>query len=165
MTIQDLGSIADVIAAVATVAGLVYVAVQIRQNTRAVRANTHHAVSNSYITVNSWVACDPSLARLFRVGRDDLAALDEDERVQFDFMLLSVFQVYETIYFQHMIGTAEEQLFANFEHDVAMVLKAPGVRQWFRETPFAFSPGFRAYITSRILAEQGPWEDGDDDGS
>ena len=34
MTIQDLGSIGELIAAVATLATLVYLAVQIRQNSR-----------------------------------------------------------------------------------------------------------------------------------
>ena len=38
MTIQDLGSIGERLAAVATLATLFYLAVQIRQNTKAVRA-------------------------------------------------------------------------------------------------------------------------------
>ncbi len=37
MTIQDLGSLGELIAAVATVATLVYLALQIRQNTHTLR--------------------------------------------------------------------------------------------------------------------------------
>ena len=40
MTIQDLGSIGELIAAIATVATLVYLAVQLKQNTRALRSQT-----------------------------------------------------------------------------------------------------------------------------
>ena len=50
MTIQDLGSLGELIAAVATVATLGYVALQIRQNTRSVRAASRHDIAYGYRT-------------------------------------------------------------------------------------------------------------------
>lgn len=110
VTIQDLGSLGEFVAAVATLATLGYLAVQIRKNTLAVRAGSHHAVSDSFITVNSWPARDPALARLWRVGGNNLDDLSEDERVQFGFIMLSAFRVYETTYYQNQVGTGEKQL-------------------------------------------------------
>ena len=141
----------EFVAAVATLATLAYLAVQIRQNTLAVRAASHHAVTDSFITVNSWVARDPSMARIYRIGIDNLAGLSEDERVQFGFMLLSVFRVYETTYYQHRVGTAEEQLFLSVERDMSFILGTPGVRQWWEEGPFGFSSDFRRYVEAKIL--------------
>ena len=152
MTLQDLGSLGEFVAAIATLATLVYLAVQIRQNTRAVRAGSHQAVSDSFIAVNSWVARDPSLARIYRVGMDNLDDLTEDEQVQFSFMLLSVFRVYETAYYQNRVGTAEEQFFVSVERDIAFVLANAGVRQWWEETPFGISPEFRSYIEAHVLS-------------
>ncbi len=43
MTIQDLGSIGELVAAIATLATLGYLAVQIRQNTRSMRAAAFQA--------------------------------------------------------------------------------------------------------------------------
>ena len=40
MTIQDLGSIGEFVAAIATVATLVYLAIQIRSNTAALRSES-----------------------------------------------------------------------------------------------------------------------------
>ena len=48
MTIQDLGSLGELIAAVATIATLVYLAMQIRQNTKQVRASTFQGVSRGW---------------------------------------------------------------------------------------------------------------------
>ena len=42
MSIQDLGSIGELIAALATLAALIYLAVQVRQNTRAIKSATFH---------------------------------------------------------------------------------------------------------------------------
>ena len=154
MTLQDLGSLGEFVAAIATLATLVYLAVQIRQNTLAVRAGSHQAVSDSFIAVNSWVARDPSLARIYRVGIDNLDDLSEDERVQFGFMLLSVFRVYETTYYQDRVGTAEEQLFLSVERDIGVVLANAGVRQWWEETPFGISQEFRDYVEVNVLGSE-----------
>ncbi len=146
MTIQDLGSIGEFVAAAATLATLAYLAVQIRKNTLAVRAGSHQAVSDSFITLNSWIALNPSIARIYRLGADSPDDLTEDERVQFGFMLLSVFRAYETTYYQHRVGTLDEQLFLSVERDIASVLASSGVRRWWEETPFSFSPEFRSYV-------------------
>jgi hypothetical protein len=111
MTLQDLGSIGELLAAVATIATLAYLSVQIRQNTRALRASSHHAVTDSFNHINMALGQDPTLGRVFRKGNAGLAELTEDERITFGFIHLSVFRVFETLFYQREIGTAEEQLF------------------------------------------------------
>lgn len=44
MTIQDLGSIGELVAAIATIATLAYLAVQVRQNTRSLRSSAFQAI-------------------------------------------------------------------------------------------------------------------------
>lgn len=156
MTIQDLGSVGEFVAAAATLATLAYLAVQIRKNTIAVRAGSHQAVSDSFIALNSWIARDPAVARIYRVGADHLDELTEDERVQFGFMLLSVFRAYETTYYQHRVGTLDEELFLSIAGDIAVVLGSPGVRKWWAETPFSFSPEFRGYLEAHVLGPDEP---------
>ena len=48
MTIQDLGSLGELLAAIATFVTLLALAVEIRENTRAMRAASHHTISNSF---------------------------------------------------------------------------------------------------------------------
>ena len=47
LTLGQLGSLGEFLAAIATLATLIYLAVQIRQNTRATRAASHHAITDS----------------------------------------------------------------------------------------------------------------------
>jgi hypothetical protein len=48
LTIQDLGSIGELIAAIATVATLAYLALQIRQNTRAIQGSALRARDDAH---------------------------------------------------------------------------------------------------------------------
>ena len=150
MTIQDLGSIGEFVAAVATIVTLAYLATQIRQNTRAVRATSHQAATDSFNAINTLVAHDPCLARIYRVGSDGLANLTEDERVQFSFLFLAAFRVFETVYYQSKAGTLEDQLSAIEQNSVALLLRSSGGREWWEENPFAFSPEFHEHVEQQV---------------
>ena len=71
MTIQDWGSIGELIAAIATVATLIYLAAQIRQNSKHTDATTEDAVASRFNDVNLLIASDPQLADLLADGLDD----------------------------------------------------------------------------------------------
>ena len=104
MTIQDLGSIGELIAAIATVATLVYLALQIRQNTRAL----HHAAERAIREdANSWRANliqHPEVAELYRKGLVDPGALDSIERLRFRMLLDALFATWQYIFRAEQIG-------------------------------------------------------------
>ena len=64
MTIQDLGGIGELIAAVATIATLAYLAIQVRQNTRALRSSTFQQISMDLsLSAASGVHAHPGFGR------------------------------------------------------------------------------------------------------
>ena len=64
MTIQDLGSVGELVAAIATVVTLVYLAIQIRSNTIATRSAAAQSVHEAFTTWYRLLAADVSLGRL-----------------------------------------------------------------------------------------------------
>ena len=146
MTIQELGSLGELVAAIATVATLIYLALQIRRNTQATRAGSFHAISDSMNHVNVSVAQNPELARIWVVGSADRGTLSEQERLQYDNVLLSYFHVFETMFFQARVGAGEGDLVLAEERSIRTVLSTPGVREWWTENPYAFGTDFRGYI-------------------
>ena len=151
MTIQDLGSLGELIAAVATVATLVYLAAQIRQNTRALRSSSFHGVTDSFNQINMGIANDESLARIFRLGSEDLAQLTDDERVRFAFMFLSAFRVFETLYYQDIQRVGESNLWEAEKTTMVALLSGPGAREWWDSNLLSFTPSFREFVGREIL--------------
>jgi hypothetical protein len=96
-----------------------------------------HAVTDSFNQLNLAIAQDASLARVCRLGRERLADLDEDERVRFDFLLLGVFRVFETLYFQHKHGTGDPALWSAETNTLVSLLGAPGTREWWTSNPLS----------------------------
>jgi len=90
MTIQDLGALGEFIAAIATLATLVYLALQLRSNTNVSRFDAH-LKTRQLSAEAAKIMADPEKARIWRVGLSDPDALTEDERGSFfNIMLLVV---------------------------------------------------------------------------
>ena len=84
MTIQELGSIGELVGAVATIATLVYLATQIRQNSKIITASTAASTRERQIEVSRIIGTNVEAARVWRVGLSDRAALTADEMQQLD---------------------------------------------------------------------------------
>ena len=82
MSIQDLGALGELLAAIATVATLIYLATQIRQNTRSNETNAIDMAMSGYAQVNQTLT-DPTIASIYRRGMNDPSCLSDDELVQF----------------------------------------------------------------------------------
>ena len=110
MSLEDLGNIGEFVAAVAVVVSLIYLAVQIRQNTRSVRAATHHSSARSATETQNLFAQSNDLARIFRIGSREPEELAEDERQRLDAMLLSIFMWYEDTFFQYQQSMIDREV-------------------------------------------------------
>ena len=83
MTLQDLGSIGELVGAIATVATLIYLAIQIRSNTLALRSTAAQSVHESFATWYRMLAGDEGLSELMAKGLRDYSLLSETERARF----------------------------------------------------------------------------------
>ena len=86
MTIQDLGSIGEFVAAIATLITLVYLALQLRNNTRVSRYDAH-LKARQLVAESGKVLSEPDKARIWRVGLSDPDALSEDEQISFNMIM------------------------------------------------------------------------------
>lgn len=89
MSLEALGNIGDFVGGVAVVVTLIYLAVQIRQNTRQVHQSVELARAASVKAANAVepsllaIAQDPELARIFREGLTDYSSVKGDDQLRF----------------------------------------------------------------------------------
>jgi hypothetical protein len=93
LTIQELGSLGELIAAIATVVTLIYLATQIRHNNKALAEATSGQLNASYASINSRISSDAQFAELFIRGRNDIESLDPVELERFRAFVQDVLNV------------------------------------------------------------------------
>jgi hypothetical protein len=155
VTIQDLGNLGELVAAIATVATLGYLAVQIRQNTRALRGTSHDSHVNRLQAWQLAIASDPALTSiLFRFSRGD--DLTEEEVARLRNLWNYAFVGTEALYHQHLRGNIDAEIWNSQLARVSALIAQPRFRRyWQHERSFKFTESFERVIEHEIrLAER-----------
>jgi hypothetical protein len=142
VTIEQLGSIGEVVGAVATVATLAYLALQIRQNTaqieqgtRAARGSAYQAVLAQNQAATAQVPVDAELADIIRRGIEDSAALSEPDYFRFNWMLSAQFYAWDNAFYQFQDGVLPSERWESLVEQIRWFLKAPGYRARYATWP------------------------------
>jgi hypothetical protein len=152
MTLAEISQISQTLGSAAVVASLIFVGVQLRQNTKATRASSHHAVSEALNRVNLLWARNSDAARIWLSGISDRRALSPEDQWRFDSMMRAYLHVCETMYTQAELGAGDAGIVIAEENGIKNVFSSDGVKAWWGENPFGFSPAFRGYVEKLTAA-------------
>jgi hypothetical protein len=150
MTIQDLGSLGELIAAVATIITLAYLALQIRQNTVVSRASTVQETARITTTLAQSLYGDPELALLFDRGRQDLTQLSDAERSRFSYIMIAFMRLGQNAHYQFEQGMMDEDVWSGYRERVLQWVAEPGARQWWSENRASYSQTFAAFVDREL---------------
>ena len=99
MNWQVLAAVAEIVGSVAIVFSLVYLAIQIRQGTKATRAATYQSVMMSVGTMSTAIVQSADAAEIIFRGGQDLSRLSGPERVRFEQMASALFRHYDVLFY------------------------------------------------------------------
>ncbi len=151
VTIQDAGSIGELIAAAATVATLVYLAAQIRSNTNSVEANSVHAVTSLLGDVNRSMIENSEVARIDFEGRRNFSNLDPVEQLRFSGLMANRFRQFEDMHHHYRRGLLNDARWRVQRQVIAAFLGNPGVAEWWRTiASVGFPEEFVAEVNSLL---------------
>ena len=150
MNWEAVGAISQIIGAVLVGITLIYLAIQLRQNTSALKSSTFLAVSSLMgSTMEVW-ATHSDLAPLLIKAQAGLDQLSPDERARFGFVMMMAYRRVETVVVQRHLGFIDRELTEGFERSALSVLHSKGVRQWWDASKDAFSNVFSAWVDEKI---------------
>jgi hypothetical protein len=127
-----LGSFGEFVGAIAVVLTLVYFAVQIRQNTGAVRAAALNAAITSLSNVREAAIVHLDVATLFRVGTADPDRLSDDDRERFRLLIHSITTAIWNVYAQSKYVGLSEDIWETQKITLSRIINTTG-GTWFWE--------------------------------
>jgi hypothetical protein len=151
VTLQDLGSIGEFIAAIATVVTLVYLAIQIRQNTRSVRTAAFQEASRDFTESIDHMSRDPDLCRIYLAGAKDFESLPREERLRFSIYFTGVLRRCENLLYQTREGMVNRDDWEGVRETVRQTFALPGVVTWWKRSHGLFNAELRDFIEHEVL--------------
>jgi len=157
MSIQEWAAIAEIIGAVAVVASLVYLAVQIRQNTHGLSMSlksTELAAFERNVEAGNRIReifiLNPEVSELYELGLKSYADLGGSDKLRFGMVLRNVFSAFQGAYIRQLTYGNDPANFAGSELLIDSYIRFRGVREWLIEEDRDWRPQFAAIVQQRV---------------
>jgi hypothetical protein len=142
VNLEDLGNVGEFIGGLAVFVTLVYLAIQIRQNTRMLRASAEQTTRSDSTAVIGLSAMSPENASVYHRGLADPDTLSPEERTHFYLILSANFYHLNQGYAGHRSGTQSDDTWMSQWQGLQFFATQPGVQVWWEhQGKHLISPG------------------------
>lgn len=152
--LESLANLGEIIGAIAVVVSLIYLAVQVRQNTQAQRTENFSRALDRVAAMQAALSQDSEASVIFSKGVADPSNLRPRERMQFTWAMYELFGAFEFMFLASKTNSIPEEVWRRWSAAVAFWLSFSGVQTWWKMRPIPFTDSFSSYIES--LLENNP---------
>jgi len=152
MNWEAIGAIGNIAGAVLVGVTLIYLAVQLRQNTAALTSSTFLAISSLMSSNMETFASHADFGPLLIKSQGGLDCLSQDERARFGFLMMMAYRRVETVVVQRQLGFMDPALTAGFERSALSGFASLGARQWWEGSKGAFSALFSTWVDTQLAS-------------
>jgi hypothetical protein len=154
MKLSEWASIAEIASAAAVVVSLIYVGVEVSQNTAAVKASTQQAMIDYGREQSEILVTDDRLADLVSRGEESPGSLTPHERRQFYEFTTWRLSMWELSFLNHRSGLIDEEMWLAWDgYYRLLVSDRAGYRAFWSDTRPQWDPRFMAHIDASGLSE------------
>jgi hypothetical protein len=152
MNLEQYSAIAEIIGVLAVILTLIYLSIQIRANTAAVKRESKHTaleLANCFaVTLGSSGEC----SAVFGKGLSEFDTLQDHEKIQFYNLFSMLISMADAVYTDYQLGiTTRDEFVRNFKTQ-AMFLKTPGGTAYW-DAFGAHNKGLEKYINEHIFSD------------
>ena len=157
MNWEMIGAISELVGAIGVIVTLVYLAVQVQQNTKYLAESTKLAEAgqiettlNLAVETRKLLLLNPDLVDLYNRGAQSFLTLDPIEQVRFDQLLRINFLQAQTMYLRYLLFDDDPEGYVGPTRMLEQSLQLLGVREWLNQVETDWRPEFRAWVESAI---------------
>ncbi len=151
LDITTLAAWGEFIGGIGVIASLVYLATQIRQNSKLLTASAATTTDSYNSTTATLLAQDPEVARIWWDGLADREALSEPDRRRFDSLNALLLNGFQQQFRLTRKGVLDPDVLADGEQGMRWVRQQPGFRQWWKQwAGNTYSGDFKNYMDGLI---------------
>jgi hypothetical protein len=144
-----IGAVSEVIAAVAVVISLVYLAAQVRQANKIARATTRNAIAESAQSLTRDIIDDREMAEIF-VKHLNGEKLNAVEALRMAGRCYRDMRHWENIYYQVREGLLTAEEWSGFRKNLAALFAVEAYREYWEHEAELYSEAFQEQIASII---------------
>jgi len=151
---EAISAVSDLLAALAVIVSIAYLAIQIRQNTNALRSTATQGAHDQSATTYDLLASNPDLGLIFARGLASPETLSAEETARFFALLHSTMFRIQNWHVQTKTDFIDPALLQSWLKIVRQSSGMPGFQQFWAQRRHIFAPDFVAYLEQEVLTPE-----------
>ena len=151
MNWDAIGAIGELVGAIGVILTLIYLAIQIRNNTRAVRLETAHNIMEEIRDLYSLMAEHGELADLINRAATDYESISGQEKVRWYALNMNFIRSLENGHIQWQEGALDARVWYGMKRQSVDYTRLPGFEEFWGNRKHWFSKEFQEFMRSEIM--------------
>ncbi|HLW34383.1 MAG TPA: hypothetical protein VKS98_01875 [Chthoniobacterales bacterium] len=131
MNWEMIAAVGQLAAVFVGIPSLIYLAVQIREQTKERRQAAVHALTEQWGALTESLHNNPEMAAIFLRGADSFNDLDSISKLRFSAFFNRLLNIFEGMYFSHAQRILTGSSWRAIERTMTDLIAYPGVQQWW----------------------------------
>ncbi len=111
---------------IGVLAGIVFLAIEIRQSGDAVTAQMQDSIADGFIALNMATINDPQVGVTWVIGLNEPDRLSDTEAIRFSMLMRALFNQFIRVHGLYRAGLLEESDWALYAREAATIMSSPG---------------------------------------
>ena len=153
MDLTQLANLGEFIGGVAVLVTLIYLAIQVRHNTRTLVATTVGDVTRASADLSIAIAASDGASEAMRMAYTDPDHLTPNQRFRFDLLIRGSFRNFENYFYQSEQGFLDRDVWVGIERNIEDLFREAVMQEWWRRHRTAFGERFQAHVDQMVARE------------
>ena len=155
MKLSEAANWAEIVSALGIVISLIYVGIQVTDNTSAMRSETASAASTEFSNWYTHVSSDAELIEVWLQGVTAPETLDEEQSLRFLFLVHILMLQFQNNYYLVEEGTLDEKMLYAINNTLATLRGTPGFELYWSLRRELFNPEYQAFVEQLMFETEG----------
>ncbi len=151
MNWDAIAAASELVAAMAVIISLLYLALQIKNNTDSARTSTYQSVVSEFGALNRAMAETPDLSILFVQAMEDFESLSAADKARCSQLFFACFHNFENMYYQYRKGYLEPDVWLGWQRLILTYYARPGFQVWWSMRRDVFSRSFVDFLRTEKI--------------
>ena len=148
-----ISAIAELLGSLGVIVSLIYVSVQIRQNSRVTGTSNYQQIMEYQNISIASIIDNPEAANIYNRGLESFSNLTDDEKTRFHMLMTPIITGSQMNFQLHNRKLMDDELFEGQTTSFLKMFDSPGVREWWHSNKMWFHKDFVTYLDSFLHKE------------
>jgi hypothetical protein len=155
LSLTQIANMAEILGVILIVVSVIYVAIQINQNTLAIRSDTAQAVHNGWGEVYGRISSNSELAGILVKGSPSIDKLNDVEKTLFIAFWMQTLLTWQNAYYQSKTGSLDKDHWQTMEKtSIQIYLTSPGYREFWAIRKVLLPEDFVQYLEQKFTTTE-----------